>query len=199
MSGRADRTRAELIRATTRLVREVGYAQTTTRAIARAAGVAEGTMYRHFPDKASLFLAALLEQHGPVVEAVDGLPARAGQGTVEDNLVGCLRELATLREAVLPLELAMLADPELAAQRRRPPYPGGPGPGPPVRIAEYLAAEQRLGRVRADADPQRATMILLAVLFGLAVGPPAAPGPVDPDLIRDAVRLLLTGLGTDRG
>lgn len=194
MSARADRTRAELIRATSRLVREVGYAQTTTRAIAQAAGVAEGTMYRHFPDKAALLLATLLEQHRPVVEFVEGLPARAGQGTVADILLECLLELATLREAVLPLELAMLADPELAGRRPHPPYPGGPGPGPPARIAEYLAAEQRLGRVRADVEPQQAAMVILAMLFGLAVGP-AAGGRVDGDALRAAIHLLLTGIG----
>lgn len=191
MNARADRTRAELVRATARLVGEVGYAQTTTRAIARAAGVAEGTMYRHFPDKAALFLAALAEQHGPILESVARLPARAGTGTVAGNLADCLLELASLREAVLPLELALLADPELAGHR---PPPTGPLPGPPGHLADHLAAEQRLGRVRSDADPRQAALVLLAVLFGLAVGPMPAPGRADPETLRGAVDLLMTGL-----
>lgn len=191
MSARADRTRAELIRATARLVREVGYAQTTTRAIAQAAGVAEGTIYRHFPDKATLFLAALAEQHGPVLESVGRLPARAGTGTVAGNLTDCLRELATLRESVLPLELALLADPDLAGHQ---PRPAGPLPGPPGQVADYLAAEQRLGRVRASADPEQAALVLLAALFGLAVGPLPASGTVDPEVLRGAVELIMTGL-----
>lgn len=195
MSARADRTRAELIRATARLVREVGYAQTTTRAIAQAAGVAEGTIYRHFPDKATLFLATLAEQHGPVLESVGRLPARAGTGTVAGNLTDCLAELATLRESVLPLELALLADPDLAGQRPLPPAgSAGPLPGPPGQVADYLAAEQRLGRVRASADPQQAALVLLAALFGLAVGPLPASGTVDPEVLRGAVGLIMTGL-----
>jgi AcrR family transcriptional regulator len=194
MSASPDRTRASLVEATARLVREVGYAGLTTRAIARSAGVAEGTMYRHFPDKASLVLAALQEQHRPVVESVGRLPARAGQGTVAGNLAECLRELATLREAVLPLELARLTDPELSRQEVAP----GADLGPPTRIAEYLDAERKLGRVRADLDPQRAAMVLLAALFGLAAAPlPPAAGTAG-DLLGYAVELLVEGIAPAR-
>ena len=62
MSARGDRTRARLIEATTQVVAQVGYSRATTRAIADLAGVAEGTIYRHFPDKQHLFFAAVLER-----------------------------------------------------------------------------------------------------------------------------------------
>jgi DNA-binding transcriptional regulator YbjK len=60
MTTRGDRTRAKLIKATLSVVAEVGYAKTSTRAIATKAKVAEGTLYRHFPDKMSLFFAAAM-------------------------------------------------------------------------------------------------------------------------------------------
>ena len=196
MTERGRTTRAALLSAATRLVRDVGYAQTTTRAVAQEAGVAEGTLYRHFPDKLSLLLAAAVEQHAPIVEQMHALPRLAGTGTVLDNLAGCLEQLSQMRETLLPLELAMLTDPELRAARDRL----RPDPGllePPALLAEYLRAEQELGRVRADVDPAEAAVLLLLMLFGLMAAPPP-PGPpaslpVPPD-IRRSVELLLTGL-----
>jgi len=60
MTARGDRTQAKLIEATLAVVAEVGYARASTRAIAERAGVAEGTIYRHFADKPALFFAAAL-------------------------------------------------------------------------------------------------------------------------------------------
>ena len=194
MGARGDATREKLIEATVRLVRRFGYARATTRAIAQEAGVAEGTLYRHFPDKAGLFAAAVQMQSAPVTDWVRGLPERAGTGTLAGNLVDCLTRLATLREDVIPFELAMLTDPELS---------GSPGPltdvpaGPPQFLAAYLRAEQRLGRVRPDVDADRAAVVLLAALFGLAVAPARAvaehEGIAWPG-IDDAVRILVGGL-----
>ncbi|MFC7484331.1 TetR/AcrR family transcriptional regulator [Luedemannella flava] len=78
MAARGDATRDKLLDATIRLVREVGYTQTTTRAIAQAAGVAEGTLYRHYPDKAGLFVAAIGRQSGPAVAWARDLPHGPG-------------------------------------------------------------------------------------------------------------------------
>lgn len=77
VTARGRATRQRLLHATTDLVREVGYAQTTIRAVARAAGIAEGTIYRHFPDKASLLLAAVAAQFEPIADWMSQLPARA--------------------------------------------------------------------------------------------------------------------------
>lgn len=199
MTARGVATRGRLIEATLAVVREQGYAHTTVRAIATAAGVAEGTLYRHFPDKAALFFAAVVERHAPVMAWVGELPARAGQNTVQENLTECLRRLSVLQADVVPLELAILADPELARQRARAvPAPGGPLPGPAGDVAAYLAAEQQLGRVRSDVDPTHLAVVVLATLLGLVL----APGPLaplegddgDPALIDIAVRLLLDGM-----
>jgi AcrR family transcriptional regulator len=184
MTQRGEATRARLIEATRSVVREVGYAHASTRAIAQAAGVAEGTIYRHFPDKASLFFATVLAANEPIVAWVTTLPARAGEGTVEENLTDAAVRLAGLRDQILPLELAIAADPELAAQRRRAMAAAGSSlpPGPPEAVAAYLAAEQRLGRVREDIDAREAAAVLLGALFALA----GMPGIGDEGLGADA-------------
>jgi AcrR family transcriptional regulator len=193
---RGEATRARLIEATRSVVRDVGYAHASTRAIAQAAGVAEGTIYRHFPDKAALFFATVLAANGPIVAWVTTLPARAGEGTVEGNLADAAVRLAGLRDQILPLELAIAADPELAAQRRAAMVAAGSSlpPGPPEAVAAYLAAEQQLGRVRADVDPREAAGVLLGLLFALAGMPGIGDEDPGPERIASAVRLLVHGI-----
>lgn len=196
MTQRGEATRARLIEATRSVVGEVGYAHASTRAIAQAAGVAEGTIYRHFPDKASLFFATVLESNAPIIEWVTALPDRAGRGTVEDNLADAAVQLASLRDQIVPLELAIAADPELAAHRLKVMAASGPSlpPGPPEALASYLAAEQRLGRVRADVDTREAAGILLGVLFALGMMPGIGDEGLRPDRVDSAVRLVVRGL-----
>lgn len=195
MTERGRATRAKLIDATLAVVGEVGYAHASTRAIAEAAGVAEGTIYRHFPDKATLFFSAAVESNAPALAWVAGLPARAGEGTVEANLSDALCRLAALQERIVPLELAMMADPELAAQRERALAANqGIPPGPPEAIAAYLAAEQGLGRIRPDLDPHEAAIVILAALFGLALTPGRRPVALDPERVDSAIRLLVHGM-----
>lgn len=199
MTQRGERTRAALVRATTELVAEQGYPQVTTRAIAARAGVSEATIYRHFPDKRALFAAALLQGHQPLVEWMSHLPSRAGEATVVENLTACLTQLAGLRDAVLPLERAMMDDPELA--RSRPPGGGvmtieSVG-GPPHQLQEYLAAEQRLGRIRRDVDTSEAAVVLLVILFGLASGPPIGDRALDAT-VAGAVRLIVDGIAPEQ-
>ncbi len=196
MTARGDRTQAKLIEATLAVVAEVGYARASTRAIAERAGVAEGTIYRHFPDKTSLFFAAALAPSADLLAWVAELPGRAGTSTVAANLEEAMVRLAELERRVLPLELAILADPDLARQRRAALAQAGELPGgPPQAIAAYLAAEQELGRVARGFDPSDAALILLATLFGLGMTNDPEGGGVAPDRIRSAVRVLVDGIG----
>jgi AcrR family transcriptional regulator len=181
-------TRARLLRATTEVVAEVGYPQATTRLIAQAAGVSEGSIYWHFPDKPRLFLAALLERTSGALDELSDLPERAGTATVRDVLVEALLRLSALRDEVLPLELALLADPELAKVLDEL---GDDVPRPDSAVAGYLRAEQALGRVRADVDADAAAAVLLTLLFGLSL---RAPGGVDRAALESAVDVVLRGV-----
>ncbi len=196
MTARGDRTQAKLIEATLAVVAEVGYARASTRAIAERAGVAEGTIYRHFADKTALFFAAALAPSADMLAWVGELPGRAGTASVRANLEEAMVRLAELEHRVMPLELAIQADPELARQRRAALGSAGDLPGgPPQAIAAYLAAEQELGRVAPDVDPSDAAVILLATLFGLGMTNEADGGSVPPERIRAAVRVLVEGIG----
>lgn len=63
-----DETRERIVVAAVRLHEALGPANTSIKAIAEAAGVQRLTVYRHFPDDASLFQACTahyLGQHSP--------------------------------------------------------------------------------------------------------------------------------------
>jgi AcrR family transcriptional regulator len=188
---RGERTRARLIDATATVVRAQGYAGATTRAIAAEAGVSEATIYRHFADKTELFFAAVVERHAPVIDWMTQLPTSAGSGSLEANLTETLHQLATLGSDLAPLELAILADAELA--RRRHAFDGVP-PGPPTYLSEYLRGEQARGRVRDDVDPDECAFALLAMLFGIVAGQIGAETPDASRLIELSARVFAAGL-----
>jgi AcrR family transcriptional regulator len=188
------RTRAKLIAATKAVVAEVGFAHTTVKAIAEAAGVAEGTIYRHFTDKHQLYLAAVVEANAELIEVVERLPERAGTGSVPQVLGDALLQLASLRAELLPMELSLLADPSLRDSLLA--SADDLALGPLHALADYIELEQRGGRIRSELDPHRTAIILLSALFGIALLPtPAVSG--DRDLMtREAIDVLTAGILT---
>ena len=125
------------------------------------------------------------------ITEVATLPKQAGEGTVVGNLTTALQRLATLRERIIPLEMAMRSDPELS-ERRRTMTP----PIPPDAIAQYPGAEQNLGRIRHDVNCLDAALVLLATLFGIGLMPNDTADMTDRNnlLIRSAAELFLHGL-----
>ena len=206
-------TRAALVRATAELVAEVGYHQATTRAIAERAGVAEGSIYRHFPDKRALFSAAVLDSQQGVDEWMSDLPQRAGTAPVDAILTQALTQLSRLRAGILPLEAALAASPELAAgpDAVAGSASGGRGDGqplsgaelagelakrggPPLMLARYLAAEQEAGRVQLSIHPAQAAVVLLASLYGVQTSPLAGADGLSEEAGAAFVHLFVAGI-----
>ena len=161
-------TRQILIDAATRVFLERGFARATTKEIAHAAGLAEGTIYRHFEDKYALFHEVFLAVAGDTVEELARFPERAGEGTVRDNLARLLELLAGMVEHTTSLAASMWADPEVARRfeayvRERAPM--GLQGGPVAVAAAYLRAEQERGRVRDDVDALEAAAVIASVPF----------------------------------
>jgi AcrR family transcriptional regulator len=79
----AQTTRERLLEAARELFTTTGYHDTTTPILARRAGVAEGTIYRHFPSKQALLNAAYQETQrwgaAMVREVSGGAPRTVGE------------------------------------------------------------------------------------------------------------------------
>jgi AcrR family transcriptional regulator len=70
-------TREALMKAAAELMREVGYSDMTTAAVARRAGLSEGTIYRHFPSKEALAEAVFADIWRLFIEYLEAhLPPR---------------------------------------------------------------------------------------------------------------------------
>ena len=93
--GKAEETKARLERAALTLFVARGVAETTTKEIAMAASVAEGTIYRYFPSKEQLALDLFLRHHQGLAEALAEAqrPAKGLRAKVE-AIVRCYCEWA---------------------------------------------------------------------------------------------------------
>ncbi|WP_328470643.1 TetR/AcrR family transcriptional regulator [Actinoplanes sp. NBC_00393] len=156
-------TRDRIITAAADVIRSHGLARATTKEIARAAGLSEAALYKHFRDKTDLFLAVLGERGPTALSAVLArLPQRAGADPVETVLREVVLAAIDFYEQGFPMAASLFSEPALLAAHRTALQERGAGPHAPSRaLAAYLSKEQRLGRLNRDFAPAAAADMLL--------------------------------------
>ena len=203
--GKRESARERLLDATERIIREQGIMAVTTKDIAREAGYAEATLYRHFKDKTELLLAVMAERiSGHFLQLIRELPGRAGQGSVAETLEELVNAAVAFFSHTMPLNVALGADPALTARHNVRLRELGAGPEVARNsVAAYIAAEQRLGRVREGASPDATSAILLGVSFNYAEVRHVAgtqSGVLPPERFApEVVRTLMVGLTPEPG
>lgn len=154
------RTRRYILEAAERMLQTKGLARLTNKEIAQEAGCAEGTLYNHFETKEALILAAIAENLPDFLTVVQ--EERIGERTIEANIQDIALAAIRYYRKLIPLATALFADMELLAHFRSwmQDHRGGP-----LRIyeivAEYVAGEQRLGRLKPELDPFSFAALLL--------------------------------------
>jgi AcrR family transcriptional regulator len=167
-------TRERILDAAADILRSRGVVQATTKEIAQATGVSEPTLYKYFGDKERLLLAVLRER----VPGLSRVTVRPGEGTVEDNLAELAHAALDFYQRSIPMLGALLADPRRLAAHREAMERHGAGPDKAATgFAAYLRAEQALGRVAPDADPDAAAAVLVGACFHEAFLRHYAGGP----------------------
>jgi AcrR family transcriptional regulator len=155
-----------MVEAAEKVMRERGLARSTTREIAREAGFSEGALYKHFDSKEDLFLHVLAERLPSFVALSKELPGRAGVGTVRETLGEVARTSLAFFAQGMPIIASIFSEPALLSRHAQEIRRRGGGPQRANEaVAAYLRAEQELGRVREDADPEAAAAMLLGACF----------------------------------
>lgn len=154
-------TQQQILEAAEQIIREKGVARATTKEIAKVAGVAEGTLYKHFERKEDLFLA-LFRRRVPeeLKEAIS--EHQAGAGSVRANLQAIA--LAGMRhfDQFIPLSVAFFADTDSLARLQAFLQETGGGPQRLyANVAAYIGAEQALGRLNSKVAPLSGAALLL--------------------------------------
>jgi AcrR family transcriptional regulator len=131
----------------------------TTAEIARRAGISEGTIFRRFPTKHELFMAAMGISPRPTWIALTEEFQESGGDDVRTNLTRLAHEMIAFFEELIPKMSMVMADGSARAEMfERMAEP------PPVRglkaLATYLQSEQRRGRVRRCDTEIAARMFL---------------------------------------
>jgi AcrR family transcriptional regulator len=193
--------RQQLFGAAERVLLRAGPSALTSRAVTAEAGVAKGVLHRHFADFDAFLAEFVLDRVERLDPQAAALRQAAGTGTVAGNIAGALTALFG-SVAVAIVALVDFRD-ELRA-RLREDWPAGVPvlTEAMIMIADYLAAEQDLGRVAADADvetlaavlmgaghrlfadrtaaapePAAVTRMVATVIGGVVREPPQLPGP----------------------
>lgn len=176
---RGEDTRTRLLRAGGEVLESGGYAAASVAAIAERAGVATGTLYRHFPSKADLFvelfraigdaeLAAMQEAAAPTRDAAAELEA------VIATFAGRAMSRPRLAWALVYEPLDAVVDAERVRYRRA--YA--------QRMASFVRERVESGEL-PDQDPDTTAAALIGGIVEALVSPlsPVAGGNADPDAV----------------
>jgi AcrR family transcriptional regulator len=177
-------TRERLLSAARELIEEGGYGGASVLAIAERAGVAAGTLYRHFASKEELFV----EVFRSVCEREERAMRTAGaqlpdSATAQERLETVLGTFARRALHNPRLAWALIAEPRVDAERIA--YR--------ARYAELIATGLAAGIAAGELPEQNVDLTAAALVGGCGealVGPlsPLAAGGPDPDEIVAALR-----------
>jgi len=193
--------RDHLIATAARLIGSDSATAPTVRDIAREAGVADGVLYNHFADKDELLAEALVAHVHGVMAALVDLP-EPGENTVEQNLRAFIERGLAVLARVVPAFSRFFSQPAVMAHVRTH-VDLAAHEGLPARLGAYLAGEQRLGRIAADAAPDAVATLVIGACHELtlprALLDPGAPlAPVPPEFVDRLVATVLRGIAPGR-
>ena len=163
----ADSRKAEIVAAMLRLADELGPDRLTTDAVAKAVGLTQPGIFRHFATKQDLWLAVaaqiarIMTEGWEQVLATDALP--------KDRVVALIRAQLRLI-AANPAIPAILHSRELHSENAAL---RGQFVGLMTRfqalLVDALTEGRSLGVYRGDLDPKDAAMLLISLIQGLAI------------------------------
>jgi AcrR family transcriptional regulator len=160
------RTRERIVSAALAQVAEGGYASAEMKSVASRAGVAVGTVYRHFPSKAELFAEVFRRASEPELQVVEEVSSPDGRSAPERVAAAveafCRRALAG--PVLAYAQIAEPVDPAVESERLRLRR------GYRDAFARVLADGIDSGELRPH-DPETVAAALVGALGEALVGP----------------------------
>lgn len=186
--------REQILAAAVKLFARQGYARTTTKEIAREAGLSEGTIYKYFASKQDLLFSFIARAGVQTLEAVFA----GSEGASDAEVIrGFFLDRLTLAERNLPLIKVVLGEALFDAELARA-FARHVAQPITAMIEQYLTAGMRAGRFR-KLDPKLAARALAGLFLTCGVLWPALlPGerhaPKPQELADTLTTLYLDGL-----
>jgi AcrR family transcriptional regulator len=181
---RKQAARARIVGAARELIAHGGYGEAQVAAVAERAGVATGTVYRHFPSKADLFAEVFRQASQREVDALAAAAAEA-EGGAAARIAAAVETFARRALRGRRLAWALIAepvDPAVEAERLvfRRAYRD--------ELAEVVESGIAAGEL-PDQDPATSAAALVGAIAEAMVGPvsPTA-GPHDPEAVVRSLR-----------
>lgn len=185
-------SRTALLDAVVGIAAERGLDAASVREVATAAGVSIGAVQHHFPTKDDLLLAAFLHVSDAFAARWAGLDLAAAPREAIRRAMAELLPLDDVRATEARVWLAFAAR-AAVAPRLAEAYAQGLAE---LRgaLEEGLRRARAAGALRSAAAPDKAALLLSALVDGLAVQAVATPAPVSSDAMLGALDLALDGL-----
>jgi AcrR family transcriptional regulator len=187
VQARLDAQRAAIVDAAAALLAESGYAGCTVSAVAAGAGVAAGTVYKHFDGKVALIAEVFRSIVGHEVQVVR---TAASSGTAAERATAVVQTFAGRALKAPRRAYVLLAEPvdpvidELRLEFRR-------------AFRDVITEAISDGVAIGELPPQNAPLVAAALVgaLGEALIGPLATGSEDPDTIPTLIQFTLRAIG----
>lgn len=183
-------TRERIVAAAERLFAERGYSGVSMPAIAAAAGITAGAIYKHFESKEQLFFTVVRRaiEAAPTTTEAEGLAGPAALGAIVAAYT--TRRLKRVRQLAVEIHYAAAQDAKVRRLLR------WSVDGEIAGLTEQFARAQAAGEIDAAIDPQLTAAAIMSLIMGLmhteTLTPQLTGDAAWRDYIATAVERLLT-------
>jgi AcrR family transcriptional regulator len=186
----SEERRQQILQAATKLFARQGFARTTTKEIAREAGLSEGTIYKYFTNKQELLFSFLESKALQSLQAFFAI-ARKDDEVIRDFLLNRFTLVEQGQGLMKVVFGEALFDPKFARVLRRRLLE-------PARkvLTEFIAEGIREGRYR-KLDPEVAGKVLAGLFFNFGLFWPALLGEKDSPYTKSELADMLAGIFLD--
>jgi AcrR family transcriptional regulator len=182
-------TRNRLFEAALAEFRSVGFADAQIDDIVRAAGVARGTFYFHFPTKDHVLVELQRRGQESIIERLAALRRRswAVKSFLQNLIDAVIAESVSGGQPSLHREVfALFARQPMALQGQDYPLLEA--------VMQFFREAQERGEVRADLMPLELTTIFLTSMFGVLLNQPESLGPELRPALKRVVDVFVRGV-----